>query len=99
MVATFFFAQNIFGNCGNISINGKKVVCRRKKKKLYLDRGFFNVSVIKWLKALDIVFTMPASRRGKHLVHASWILEKRSLPLQRYLAYFYRLVNNYIPSE
>jgi len=34
-------------------------------KKLYLDRGFFNVSVIRWLQALDIVFTMPAIRRGK----------------------------------
>lgn len=30
-----------------------------------MDRGFFNVSVIRWLKALDIVFTMPAIRRGK----------------------------------
>ena len=42
---------------------------------------------------------MNASRRGKHLGRSSWILEKRSLPLRRYLAYFYRVVNNYIPSE
>ena len=34
-------------------------------KRLYLDREFFTVSVIRWLKALDIPFTMPAIRRGK----------------------------------
>jgi len=34
-------------------------------KKLYLDRGFFTVSVIRWLQALDIPFSMPAIRRGK----------------------------------
>ncbi len=36
-----------------------------KVKKLYLDREFFSVSVIRWLKALDIPFIMPAVRRGK----------------------------------
>jgi hypothetical protein len=34
-------------------------------KKLYLDRGFFTVPVIRWLQALDIPFTMPAIRRDK----------------------------------
>jgi hypothetical protein len=34
-------------------------------KSLYLDRGFFNVPVIRWLKALEIPFIMPAIRRGK----------------------------------
>jgi Transposase DDE domain len=34
-------------------------------KKLYLDREFFSISVIRWLKALDIPFIMPAIRRGK----------------------------------
>ena len=33
-------------------------------KKLYLDREFFSVAIIRWLKALDIPFVMPAIRRG-----------------------------------
>ena len=33
--------------------------------KLYLDRGFFTVAVIRWLQALDIPFSMPAIRKGK----------------------------------
>ncbi len=37
-----------------------------KIKKLYLDRGFFSISVIRWLKALHIPFVMPAIRRGKY---------------------------------
>ncbi len=36
-----------------------------KIKKLYLDREFFSMAVIRWLKALDIPFIMPAIRRGK----------------------------------
>lgn len=36
-----------------------------KIKTLYLDRGFFSVSVIRWLKALKVPFIMPAIRRGK----------------------------------
>ena len=36
-----------------------------KIKTLYLDRGFFNIPVIRWLKALDVPFIMPAIRRGK----------------------------------
>jgi putative transposase len=39
--------------------------CNLQVKKLYLDRGFFTVPVIRWLKALDIPFVMPAIRRGK----------------------------------
>ena len=34
-------------------------------KRLYLDRGFFCVPVIRWLQALDIPFLMPAIIRGK----------------------------------
>ena len=34
-------------------------------KRLYLDRGFYSVPVIRWLKALDIPFLMPAVIRGK----------------------------------
>jgi hypothetical protein len=36
-----------------------------KVKRLYLDRGFFSVPVIRWLKALNIPFLMPAVVRGK----------------------------------
>ncbi|MEO0841066.1 MAG: ISH3 family transposase [Cyanobacteria bacterium J06632_19] len=49
-----------------------------KIKKLYLDRGFFNVSVIRWLKALDIVFTMPAIRRGKQKGIKQFLKGKKS---------------------
>lgn len=35
-------------------------------KRLYLDRGFYSVPVIRWLKALDIPFLMPGIVRGKH---------------------------------
>ena len=34
-------------------------------KRLYLDREFFSIAVIRWLKALDIPLAMPAIRRGK----------------------------------
>jgi IS4 transposase len=34
-------------------------------KKIYLDRGFFNTPVIRWLQALDIPFMMPAIKTGK----------------------------------
>jgi hypothetical protein len=33
--------------------------------KLYLDRGFFNTPVIRWLQALNIPFIMPAIKTGK----------------------------------
>ena len=32
---------------------------------MYLDRGFYSSSVIRWLMALDIPFIMPAIRNGK----------------------------------
>lgn len=38
---------------------------RLRIKRLYLDRGFFCVPVIRWLKALDLPFVMPAIIRGK----------------------------------
>ncbi len=34
-------------------------------KTLYLDRGFFSISVIRWLKALRIPLIMPAIKTGK----------------------------------
>jgi putative transposase len=34
-------------------------------KRLYLDRGYFNVPVIRWLQALAIPFEMPVVIRGK----------------------------------
>lgn len=34
-------------------------------KRLLLDRGFYSVPVIRWLKALDIPFIMPVIVRGK----------------------------------
>ncbi len=36
-----------------------------KVKCLYIDRGFFSVPVIRWLKALGIPFELPAVIRGK----------------------------------
>ena len=38
---------------------------RVKIKRLYLDRGFYSVPVIRWLQALHIPFLMPAIIRGK----------------------------------
>lgn len=38
---------------------------RLRVKRLYLDRGFFSVPVIRWLKALNLPFVMPAIVRGK----------------------------------
>ena len=35
-----------------------------KIKRLYLDRGFYSSSVIRWLMALDIPFLMPAIKNG-----------------------------------
>jgi putative transposase len=34
-------------------------------KRLYLDRGFFSVPVIRWLQALDVPVVMPVIVRGK----------------------------------
>ena len=38
---------------------------RMKVKRRYLDRGFYSVPVIRWLKALKLPFIMPAVIRGK----------------------------------
>ena len=38
---------------------------RVKIARLYLDRGFYSVPVMRWLKALNIPFLMPAIIRGK----------------------------------
>lgn len=38
---------------------------RVRVKRLYLDRGFYNVPVIRWLKSLNLPFLMPAIIRGK----------------------------------
>ncbi len=38
---------------------------RVRVKRLCLDRGFYSVPVIRWLKALNIPFIMPAVIRGK----------------------------------
>jgi hypothetical protein len=35
-------------------------------KRLYLDRGFFSVPVIRWLQACDVPFEMPVIIRGKY---------------------------------
>jgi len=39
--------------------------CGVRIKRLYLDRGFFSVPVIRWLQALQIPFEMPVVIRGK----------------------------------
>lgn len=36
-----------------------------RPKRLYLDRGFFSVPVIRWLQALGVPFEMPVIIRGK----------------------------------
>lgn len=38
---------------------------RVKVRRLYLDRGFFSIPVIRWLQALNLPFLMPAIIRGK----------------------------------
>lgn len=38
---------------------------RVKVKRLYLDRGFYSVPVIRWLQALNVPFILPAIIRGK----------------------------------
>ncbi len=48
----------LLANLTNLNLKGKI-------QKLYLDREFFSRAIIRWLKALDIPFIMPAIRRGK----------------------------------
>ena len=53
-------------SCALITYLLSEISCLEIKiKKLYLDRGFFSISVIRCLQALDIPFIMPAIRRGK----------------------------------
>ena len=47
-------------------------------KRLYLDRGFFSVPVIRWLKACNIRFVMPVIIRGKKGGTRALLLPKKS---------------------
>jgi len=49
-----------------------------KVERLYLDREFFCVPVIRWLQALDIPFEMPAIIRGKYAGTRQLIRGRRS---------------------
>lgn len=49
-----------------------------KIERLYLDREFFCVPVIRWLQALDIPFEMPVIIRGKHKGARQLIRGRRS---------------------
>ena len=58
--------KKIYTNVAIISYLLTKVNSLNLKiKRLYLDRGFYSGSVIRWLKALNIPFIMPAIRNGK----------------------------------
>ncbi len=48
-------------------------------KNLYLDRVFFSVAVIRWLKALNVPFIMPAIRRGKTAGIKQYLTWKKQL--------------------
>lgn len=47
-------------------------------KRLYLDRGFYSVPVIRWLQACDIPFLMPVIVRGKQGGTRTLINQKRT---------------------
>ena len=47
-------------------------------KRLYLDRGFYSVPVIRWLQANDIPYEMPVIIRGKQNGTRSLINKKRT---------------------
>lgn len=47
-------------------------------KRLYLDRGFYSVPVIRWLQACDIPFLMPVIVRGKQGGTRSLVNQKRT---------------------
>jgi putative transposase len=53
---------------------------RLRIKCLYLDRGFYSVPVIRWLKALNIPFIMPAIIRGKQGGTRALLKGRKSLP-------------------
>ena len=47
-------------------------------KRLYLDRGFYSVPVIRWLQACDIPFLMPVIVRGKQGGTRALVNQKRT---------------------
>ncbi|MFH7026055.1 MAG: hypothetical protein ACHBN1_11785 [Heteroscytonema crispum UTEX LB 1556] len=47
-------------------------------KKLYLNRGFFNTPVIRWLQELDIPFMMPAIKTGKKAGIKQFLMARKS---------------------
>ena len=47
-------------------------------KRLYLDRGFYSVPVIRWLQACDIPFLMPVVVRGKQGGTRTLVNQKRT---------------------
>jgi hypothetical protein len=47
------------------SLLSRLTALKVKLKRLYLDRGFFSIPVIRWLQALRNPFLMPAIIRGK----------------------------------
>jgi hypothetical protein len=49
-----------------------------KIKRLYLDRGFYSVPVIRWLQANDIPYEMPVIIRGKQNGTRSLVNKKRT---------------------
>jgi len=49
-----------------------------KIKCLYADKGFFNVPVIRWLRALDIPFVIPVVIRGKKGGTRQLVRDKRT---------------------
>jgi hypothetical protein len=61
-------------------------------KRLYLDRGFFSVPVIRWLHACDIPFVMPVIIRGKE--HGT----RRLLRCGRSYKTHYTMVSNHYGS-
>ena len=51
-------------------------------KRLYLDRGFYSVAVIRWLQACDIPFEMPAIVRGNQAGTRALVDQKRTYKTQ-----------------
>jgi putative transposase len=49
-----------------------------KIEKLYLDREFFSISIIRWLQGLEIPFIIPAIRRGKEAGIKQFMKGKKS---------------------
>ncbi len=76
-------------------------------QRLYLDRGFYNVPVIRWLKALNFPFLMPAIIRGKNGGTRALLQGRRSyacrytLKSQKYgsVVHHMRVVCNYFKGK